>query len=117
MKKLKLYGEKKLFWGIKRKGIVAEIYVGGKDENLTVESKYPEVKKDLADALDHLVKSGELLLKKGVGIGEEHATIGVSQKPGDALFLEALKSYGPFWWGKKFGGWEINELLSVIVTE
>lgn len=116
MKKLKLYGEKKWFFGIKRKGFIADVFVD-KDNLVVVESKYPKLEKELDRSLQQLIKSKKLILRTGVTNENTCSTFFSYQKPGDPKFLEALKSYHPFWWDKKYGGYEINELGSKVVEE
>lgn len=116
MKKLKLYGEIKWFFVLRREGFVADVFVD-KDNLVVVESKHLKLKKDLSHSLQQLIKHGELVLRKGITKGDIHMTVGSYQKPGDSNFLEALKSYHSFWWNKKFGGYEINNLASKIVEE
>lgn len=116
MKKLKLYGEKKLFWVIPQKGFIADVFVDGKN-NPIIESKYAEVKKDLSAAINDLVKSGKLLLRGGRIEKDVCITFGTKQKPGDPKFLEALKDDTDLWWDKKYGGFEISPLSSEIIEE
>lgn len=122
MRKLKLVGIKKGWFGREIKKIVADIYV--QDNKVVVESKDQKEKeklqKEINDRLAHIIpfgirKSREIKDEKGNVTGGELYQI--NQKPGDPKFLEALKGAFGFWSGKKFGGYLIIPTISKIVEE
>jgi hypothetical protein len=117
MKKLKLFGEKDLGLPTERQEMVADVFVAAPDNVIVVESKYPDVKRELADALDQLVKNGGAMLRSGFTRGNEHISTGSYKKPSDENFLETLRDDGAIWWDKKFGGYKIDRLASKIVEE
>lgn len=118
MKKLKLYGTKKLLLGFfDRKGFIAEVFVDPATNELVVISSRSQLRDDLIKKLQNFIKSGDVMLKKSISDKDGHTLSGVLQHPGDEKFLEALKGSGPFWWDKKFDGYEINEVASKIVDE
>jgi hypothetical protein len=117
MKKLKLFREKDLGLATERQEVVADVFVATPDNTVVVESKYSDVKREITAALDQLVKDGGALLRSGKTEGNKHMTLGEYIKPSDKDFLDTLKDDGAFWWDKKFGGYEIDELASKIVEE
>lgn len=117
MKKLQLFGEKDLGLPTERKEMVAEVFVSAPDNAIVVESKYPDVKREIADALGQLVKGGGAMLRSGFTNGDRHVLTGSYKKPSDEDFLEAVKEDASLWWDRKFGGYEIDELASEIVEE
>ena len=93
MKKLKLYGEKKGFLGIKRKGFVAEIFV--KDRKVVVESKDRKLKRRLREEIDKMIKEDGITLGKSVWErlpegGKVHYHIVETKHPKDPKFIFAL---------------------------
>lgn len=116
MKKLRLYGEKKIFLGFLRRRFIADIFV---DQNnvCTVESKNFTVKKELLAAINELGRNNEIILRKGVIEGNTHTSIGETKKPGDKDFLIALKEYRTLWRDRRFGGYKIFSVKSKIIDE
>lgn len=121
MKKLKLVGIKKGWFGRKIKKIVADIYV--QDGKVVVESKDREEARKLQKEINYravqaipfgIRKCREIKDEKGRNVTELYQ---INQKPGDPLFLEALASAFGFWIDKKFGDYEVYETISKIVEE
>lgn len=121
MKKIKLVGIKKGWFGREIQKIVADIYV--QDGKVIVESKYPKIKEELQKELDLVAyTTGAFGIRKCRYIKDKKGNetdiqlIQINQKPGDPKFLEAvLDSW--FWDDKKFDGFEIYETISKIVEE
>ncbi|MCX6813025.1 MAG: hypothetical protein NTV77_00820 [Candidatus Azambacteria bacterium] len=128
MKKIKLVGIKKGWFGREIEKIIADIYV--QDGKVIVESKYPKLKEELQKELDGLAyttgafgirKCRDVIDEKGRNVTELYQ---INQKPGDAKFLEALLGAVWFWGEKKFndykkefGGYLIIPTISKIVEE
>jgi len=122
MKKIKLVGIKKGWFGRKIKKIVADIYV--QNGKVIVESKYPELKEGLQKELDRFAyTTGAFGIRKSRYIKDKKGNvmdiqlIQINQKPGDLEFLEALLGATWFWSDKKFDDYEIYETISKIVEE
>jgi hypothetical protein len=64
MKKLKLYGEKKIFGPFKKKGFIAEVFVV--DGKVVVESKNKKVKEELQKEIDEGIKNDEITISRSV---------------------------------------------------
>jgi len=124
MKKLKLVGIKKGWFGRDIQKVVADIYV--KDGEIVVESKDKKASDKLQKELNK-----RLAYKGGFGLGKstekrskngellEHVSYVVLTKPDDPEFLNTLKSGGffGFWMNEKFGDYEVYETLSEITEE
>ncbi|MBI5401492.1 hypothetical protein HZB05_01540 [Candidatus Wolfebacteria bacterium] len=121
MKKLKLVGIKKGWFGRKIKKNVADIYV--QDNKVIVESKYQKSREELQKELDRLAYIGAFGIRKSREIKDKKGNVTdiqdfqINQRPGDQKFLEALAGCGWFWDDKKFDGYEVYETISKIVEE
>lgn len=119
MKKLKLYGSTNLAEGADRENAVAVVYVTDKKE-LVVESPHLDVKRDIEEALVALIKRGGPIIKRcseeNIKDGKAFSMFGEHRNLGDSDFLEALRGELSFW-SRKFGGYEINPLVSGVVEE
>jgi len=120
MRKLKLYGEKKIFGPFKKKGFIAEVFVV--DGKVVVESKDKKVKEELQKEIEEDIKNNAITLSRGVW--EEwpdgrkvHYHLAEPKKPTDPKFLDALRDYSALWDTHTFGGYEISGLLSKFVEE
>lgn len=123
MKKLKLYGEKKLILGFKTEGFVATIYVeGGK---VRIDSKNSGLREALTDQIGRAVAAGSIHMVKPIKISpnpNEGHLGGIAhgimpQKPGDDKFLEALQYDEMIWASGNFAGYKISGALSKIIEE
>jgi len=117
MKKLKLYGKKKIFLGFRLKGFVADVYVH--DGKVLVYSKNRKLRDELQKEINERIEKD--LIYRGRGIWEEkdgkriHYDILETQRPKDTYFLETLlKGYSAFWNEKTFGGYVILNTFSKI---
>ena len=120
MKKLRLYGEKKIFLWFKSKRFIADVYV--QDGKVVVDSKNSQIKRELLKEIDERIKAD--LIYRGRGIWEEkdgkriHYDVLEPQRPGDIYFLETLlNGYSAFWGEKTFGGYTISDIFSKIIEE
>jgi hypothetical protein len=111
MKKLKLYGEKKIFGPFKKKGFIAEVFVV--DGKVVVESKNKKVKEELQKEIDEGIKNDEITISRSVW--EEfpdgrkaHYHLAEPKKPTDPKFLNALRDYSELWSTHTFAGYEIS---------
>ncbi|MCL4540579.1 MAG: hypothetical protein M1378_13450 [Bacteroidetes bacterium] len=115
MKKLKLYGDNP---ETKHEGFIAEVYVSTDGGKVVVSSENPEVKREIEEAIAELVQKGGPVIKWCVEEEDADKTMikrmGKHQMPKDADFLNALREEHSFW-SRKFGGYEINELVSEVV--
>ncbi|MBI5401491.1 hypothetical protein HZB05_01535 [Candidatus Wolfebacteria bacterium] len=120
MKKLKLIGIKKGWFGREIQKIVADIYV--QDGKVVVESKDQKEKEKLQKAInDRLEYPGAFGIRKSRDIKDKRGIVTelyqITQKPGDPQFLEALTSAFGFWHDKKFGDYQIIPTISKIIEE
>lgn len=118
MRKLKLYGEKKIFGPFKKKGFIAEISVV--DGKVVVKSKDKKVKEDLEREIKKRIESEAITFSWGVTEklpdgGKAHYHLAEPKKPTDPEFLEALREYSVLWSTHTFGGYEISGLLSEVI--
>ena len=94
-KKVKLYGEKKIFGLFKKRGFVAEIWV--ENGTVRIESRNKKLKKELEKITEELIKNNEVTIGKRIerkepGYARVYTEIDISQKPGDKFFLVGLAS-------------------------
>jgi len=122
MRKIKLIGIKKGWFGREIEKIIADIYV--QDGKVIVESKYQKEKEELQKELNRLAyttgafgirKSWDIKDKKGNVTNTQYGQI--NQRPGDPKFLEAVLASTWFWHDKKFDDYEIIPTISKIVEE
>lgn len=120
MKRLKLYGVKKIFVFLNKKGFVADVFV--RNGKTVVEAKNQQIKKEIEQQIDFWLQSeysGPLLPKHEIvrdnnGRIQRHTSVEIPQKPKDPDFLLALS-------GKlsenKIAGYKILFSESKIVEE
>ena len=121
MKKLKLYGEKKWFFGFKRRGFVAEVSIS--NGKMAVTSKNSRLRDELQreiglEVAHNLVTRGRAIREEKPGLPRpiiHH--IAEPRKPEDPDFLETLKDQSAFWSTQIFDGYEISGVQSKIVEE
>lgn len=120
MKKLKLYGEKKILWIFKKKGFIAEIYIINR--KMIIVSKDKKVKEALGEALNKRVQQNLIFLTKGMkkelqGDQKIHHSIIDYKKIEDPEFLSALRDASAFWETNTFNGYKISGVLSKLMEE
>jgi hypothetical protein len=121
MRKIKLVGIKKGWFGREVEKIVADIYV--KDSKVIVESKYQKEKEELQKEINHSAYTGAFGIRKSWEIKDKKGNVTdtqcgqINQRPGDSKFLEAVLASTWFWHDKKFNGYLIIPTISKIVEE
>lgn len=121
MKKLKLYGEKKWFFGFKRRGFVAEVYVS--DGKVVVFSNNSRLREELQREIDKEIAHNFITRTRAIreekpGLSRPIVYhIAEPRKPGDPDFLETLKDQSAFWSTQIFDGYEISGVQSRIIEE
>ena len=124
MIKLLIYGHKKIFGLINKKGFIAEIHVA--DGKAIVEAKDQKVKSDIEQEIQYWLDSEgggppiprHQLIKNEKGEVIRHIASEYPQKPIDPEFLQALYGRLPAAESKKiFGGYKILFNGSKIVNE
>lgn len=121
MKKLKLYGEKKGFLGIRRKGFVAEVFVDN-DGKVIVKSRNKKLERELLEMINERIQKNLTTLTKSVReqfFGGKEACHHVEEvkKPGDSKFLDAIRDASALWHTQTFAGYKISGILSKFVEE
>jgi hypothetical protein len=120
MRKLKLYGEKKIFGPFKKRGFIAEVFVINGE--VIVKSKNESVKRELQEKINKRIREDLIILTKGIREkfpdGRKlYYSIMERKKPEDPEFLDAIRDASAFWSVNTFGGYKISGVLSKFVEE
>jgi len=120
MKKLKLYGEKRVFLWIKQRGFVAEVFV--QDGKIVVQAEDRKLQEELQKEIDIVLKNNSIIHFKSVtehlpGKRKVHFHAEESIGPEDTDFLKALWQTSFSWHKKNFAGYRIDGGSSRIFDE
>jgi len=114
MKSLKIIGEKRYWLGLTIRRNIAQIYI--MERKIVVYSKNQVIKSKLQDELNRIAYSGVFTfpVKQIQNNAKEEFIMNINQRPGDDLFLLALKNAHWFWQSKEFDGYKILGAISII---